>query len=238
MAVITSIRPGRWNSTATWDTSTIPGTNDTVHIKHDITIDLPDPDPVTGYYFIYAYAVYIEDGSLTVDDTVTYADQILVTFYRIYLSRRLNDTRLVRLDGLRFYGGRIVPAISCIKPGDDGYPDTPTIEENLSSKNILFSDPGWIGMSAKLQDITPEGCGRAYARKVSNNVRYMTVTVRIRNSSNFKALGSLYRMAEGPFQVLLVTNAAIIKGHIETIAPDAGSVGQEYISVRITVAEG
>ena len=237
MTVINSIQAGKWNSTATWDTSTIPTLSDTVHIKHDVTIDLPDPDPDTGYYFIDASTVYIDDGSLTVDDTVTYNNEIFVSFYRIYLTRLLNDGRRVRLDGLRFFDKRMIPTLSCIKPGDDGFPETPMLQES-SAKNVIFSDPGYFGAGSKLQDITPEGCGRAHVRKVANNVRYMTVTIRIRNSKNVHLLGSLYRMAEGPFQVLLVTNTCLIKGYIETIAPDPASVGQEYISVRVTVAEG
>ena len=235
MTVINSIQPGKWNSTATWDTSTIPTLSDTVHIKHDVTIDLPEP--VNTQYFIYANTVYIDDGSLTVDDTVTYNDEIYVTFNNVYLTRLLNDGRRVRLDGLRFFDGRMIPTLSCIKPGDDGFPETPMLQENYT-KNVIFSDPGYFGAGAKLQDITPEGCGRAHVRKVANNVRYMTVTIRFRGNRCARYLGSLYRMAEGPFQVLLVTNTCLIKGYIETVAPDPASVGQEYISVRVTIAEG
>lgn len=229
MTVITSIQAGAWHSTATWDTSTVPTVSDTVRIKHDVVIDHPNDPPNN---IVYANTVYIDDGSLTVADTVNYTDQIPVSFNHVYLTRLLNDGRRVRLDGLRFLA--VTPSLSCVKPGDDGFPATPTIEE---SPSVIFSDPGYFGAGSKLQDITPEGCGRAHVRKVANNVRYMTVTLRIDGKRPY-ILGSLYRMAEGPFQVLLVTNTCLIKGHIETIAPDPSSVGTEFISVRVTVAEG
>ena len=60
--------------------------------------------------------------------------------------------------------------------------------------------------------------------------------VHIRKDKGNK-IGLLYRMAELPFQVLAVTNSAIIKGYIEAITP-VDSVGKEYRSFRISIAEG
>jgi len=45
-------------------------------------------------------------------------------------------------------------------------------------------------------------------------------------------------MAQGPFQVLLVTHTCLIKGFIENVTPDPASVGKEYVTVKVTIAEG
>lgn len=223
MAAITSAQAGDWNTAATWDSGTIPTAEDTVTINHAVT--------VAASFTALTVTIGI-GGSLTVADSFNHATQITATVGQFQLIRQLDDTRTVRLDGVLFSGTR--PSISA--GGSDDLPPTLGIVQD-DSRNIIIADPGYIGTSAKLQDINPEGCGRAYARKIANSVRYLTTTVRIRASMPH-FLGMLYRLAEGPYQVLMVTDRAIIKGHIETIAPDQSAVGTEYITVRVTVAEG
>lgn len=227
MATITSVvGGGSWNTTATWSTGTVPTAADDVIIASPVTIPA-----MTAY----AHSILIvSGGSLTVDPTNHLTTDTVLECGIWELARVLDDTREVRLDGVLLRG--VTPCISCATPVGDNLPFTGNLSQD-TARNIIITDPGYIGVSAKLQDITPEGCGRAYARKVSNAVRYLTVTVRIR-ATKPHYLGMLYRMAEGPFQVLLVTDRAIIKGHIETMVPDQASVGTEYISVRVTVAEG
>lgn len=223
MAAIASVANGDWNTAATWDSGTIPTAADTVTITHAVT--------VAASFTALTVTIGI-DGSLTVADTFDHSTQITATVSEFLLIRQLDDARTVCLDGVLFAG--IKPSITAC--GSDDLPSTLGIVQN-TARDIVITDPGYIGTSAKLQDINPEGSGRAYARKVSNSVRYLTVTVRIRASMPHY-LGMLYRLAEGPFQVLMVTDRAIIKGHIETVAPDQSAVGTEYISVRVTVAEG
>lgn len=223
MTAITSVADGDWNTAATWDSGTVPTAEDTVVILHAVT--------VAASFTALTVTIGI-DGSLTVADSFDNATQITATVEEFILVRQLDDGRTVRLDGVLFSGTR--PSISA--GGSDDLPPTLGIVQDTNG-NILISDPGYIGTQAKLQDVNPEGCGRAYSRKVANSVRYLTTTVRIRASMPH-FLGMLYRMAEGPYQVLLVTDRVLIKGHIETIAPDQSAVGTEYISVRVTVAEG
>ena len=223
MAAIASVQDGDWNTASTWGSGTVPTAVDTVTITHAVT--------VAASFTALTVTIGI-DGSLTVADSFNHATQITATVEEFMLTRQLDDARTVRLDGVLFSG--VKPSISA--GGSDDLPPTLGIVQG-DNRDIIITDPGYIGTSAKLQDINPEGCGRAYARKTANSVRYLTTTVRIRASMPH-FLGMLYRMAEGPYQVLLVTDRAIIKGHIETIAPDQSAVGTEYITVRITVAEG
>ena len=222
-AIIETAQDGDWNTAGTWTGGTIPTAADNATIKHAVTV---------AANFTAEVVTIDEGGSLTVADTVDYSQQITATVGQFQMVRQLNDARIVRLDGVLFSGTR--PSISA--GGSGGLPPTLGLVQD-TARNIIITDPGYIGTQAKLQDMTPEGSGRAYARKVSNSVRYLSTVVRIRASMPHY-LGILYRLAEGPFQVLLVTDRAIIKGHIETIAPDQSAVGTEYISLRITVAEG
>lgn len=223
MAAIASVQAGDWNTASTWSSGTIPTAMDTVTITHAVT--------VAASFTALTVTIGI-DGSLTVADTFDHATQITAAVGEFQMLRQLDDKRTVRLDGVLFSG--TVPSISA--GGSDDLPPTLGIVQD-TNRNIIIADPGYIGTSAKLQDINPQGCGRAYARKTANSVRYLTTTVRIRASMPHY-LGILYRLAEGPYQVLMVTDRAIIKGYIETIAPDQSAVGTEYITVRITVAEG
>lgn len=146
--------------------------------------------------------------------------------------RFVNDNMPFRLDGATL---KIPTGIySKIYDGDDPFPPTADV---TSSEGIIIEDPGYFSQTTTLQDVKPEGCGEAYARKVSNNVRFLTFNVRIPHTKLW-ALRSLYAMASGPFQVVAITDSCVIKGFIETVAPDPSSVGKEFITVKVTVAEG
>lgn len=223
MTTIYSQADGDWSDTATWDTGTVPTASDTVSIRHAVTVSA---DFTAG-------TISIVGGSLTVKAIYAYGSLITGTVGDWNLTAVLNDTRTVRLDGVMLTGHD--PKVSCIIT-ENGHEVAREVKQN-DDRDVIITDPGYIGTSATLQDIKPEGSGRAYARKIANGVRYLTVTIRIRASMPHY-LGRLYRMAESPYQVLLVTDRSIIKGYIETIAPDQAAVGTEYISVKVTVAEG
>lgn len=221
---IETAQDGDWNNDATW-LGPVPTAMDEAIIKHKVTV---------SNNFTAALVSIKEGGSITTKQNQflgTVPIKAIVERWRI--SRTINDTRTVRLDGVLFEGTR--PSIGCEGVGDS-LPWTTTVYQD-DNRDVIIADPGYIGTQAKLQDMTPEGSGRAYARKVSNSVRYLSTVIRVRSSTP-QYLEYLYRLAEGPYQVLLVTDRAIIKGHIETIAPEQSAVGTEYISVRITVAEG
>ena len=108
---------------------------------------------------------------------------------------------------------------------------------------VIIDDSGIYNQSATLMDVKPEGCGKAYARKVSNMVRYLTLTVRIQRGATSPytdavMVADLYRMAQSPYQVLAYNGSCMIKGYIETIAYDPASVGTAYHVMKVTVAEG
>lgn len=221
---IETAQDGDWNDNSTW-VGPVPTAMDEAIIKHHVTV---------SQNFTAALVSIQAGGSITTKpNRYVGSVPIRAIVERWRLSRVINDKRTVRLDGVLFDGTR--PSIGCEGVGDD-LPWTTTLYQD-NNRDLIITDPGYIGASAKLQDINPEGCGRAYARKIANSVRYLTTTIRIRASTP-QYLEILYRLAEGPYQVLLVTDRAIIKGHIETIAPDQSAVGTEYITVRITVAEG
>lgn len=220
---IETAQDGDWNNASTW-MGRVPSAMDEAIIKHNVTV---------SNNFTAALVSIKEGGSITTKQNRFVGPTIKAIVERWRLTRTINDKRTVRLDGVLFEGTR--PSIGCEGTGDD-LPWTTTLYQD-NNRDLIITDPGYIGTSAKLQDVNPEGCGRAYARKVSNSVRYLTTTVRIRASTP-EYLEYIYRMAEGPYQVLLVTDRAIIKGHIETVVPDQSAVGTEYISVRVTVAEG
>ena len=230
MATIVTQQAGDWNTASTWAGGTIPGENDTVWITESVTFSTS----ITAKY-IYIFP----GGSLSVDETgVTMPNPGTASFDRMMLYRVLNDNRRINLDGIRLDPDRIVPELSCGKRtvDADSFPVTSALAEEGDGK-VIIDDPGFISSSAILRDIKPEGCAPAYAEKVSNAVRYITVTIHIK-ATDMRPLISLYRMAKGPFQVLLVTRTCIIKGFIESVVPDPASVGKEYITVKVTVTEG
>jgi len=221
MATLTSVQNGDWNVASTWDGGTIPTSSDTVNIDHVVTISAG----------AVANNIVINTGSLI--ETANYHTKITLTVNKIEINRLLNDDRTVRLDGITVIIKH--PTITSIGIRQiDGLPTTYGVysEDNT----VIIDDPGVFGFSAQMQDIKPEGCARAYARKVSNGVRYMNVVVHIKND-RCDIMGQLYRMAENPFQVLAVTKSSLIKGFIEAITP-VDSVGKEYRTFRVSIAEG
>lgn len=221
---ITSVQDGDWNTASTWDSGTVPTAEDNVYIDHNVTV---------GADFVAGTITVASTGSLTVASTWTQQTPITGTFTTLTMDRILSDNRRVNLDGVQLIG--VKPSISSDAVGGDGWPATYALIED--NENIIIDDPGFLSSSSQMQDIKPEGVAHAYARKVSNAVRYMTLTVKIR-STKLNYLGTLYRMQQGPHQVLAVTHSCIIKGHIETVVPEASSIGREYLSVRLTIAEG
>lgn len=222
MASIYTVKAGSWSDSSVWNTGTVPTEDDDVTIMHAITID---GNASAGILTIDT------GGSLTTDTNPLTTSYTMKATY-INMARTLNDTRVVRLDGMTL--SITSPSITSIGNGD-GLPITQGVTETPEA--VIFDDPGVPGYSAQMKDITPEGgCVRAYARKVSNGVRYLSITVRIR-SNNGAMMGQLYRMAELPYQVLAVTYSSIIKGHIEAITP-VESTGKEYRTFRVSIAEG
>ena len=229
MATIVTRSAGDWNDVNTWLGGVIPTAADDASIY----------DAVTFSTSITARNIYIyPGGSLSVDEgAATIPSPGTASFEEMILYRTLDDARRVNLDGIILDPDRVLPCLSCTKipSSADTFPVTPPVVE---SNNIIIDDPGFISSSAILRDIKPEGCSPAYAEKVSNAVRYLTVTIHIKSEDINYGLTSLYRMARGPFQVLLVTHSCVIKGYVESVVPDPASVGKEYVAVKVTVTEG
>lgn len=223
MSVITTAQDGEWTSASTWTGGTVPGAGDTAQIQHRVHI-LP-----TGN--INVDTIIIDGGGIVAEaETQTYIADYYVNANHFFYRRYINDTMPLRLDGAHL---GITPGIYCTPVPSDGFEPT----YNLTQANFIIEDPGYFSQTTTLQDVKPEGCGKAYARKVSNNVRFLTFNVRIPQDKRW-GLRYLYLLAEGPFQVVAITDSCLIKGHIETVAPDPSSVGKEYISVKVTIAEG
>ena len=223
MSTITSAQDGDWNTAATWVGGTVPTSADTVVIEHAVTIKSNATADI----------IKIQAGSLTAADDWDMSSAVTLTCTKMEMARLLNDTRRVRLDGITLIIG--APSITASGTlAGDGWPT------NLGLFNaegeVLIDDPGILAYSAQMQDIKPEGIAHAYARKTGNAVRYMTLVVQIRANKG-QLIGRLYRMAEGPFQVLAVSYSSVIKGYIEAITP-VDSVGKEYRAFRVSIAEG
>lgn len=216
-----ALTDGYWDDAAIWSQGTVPTAEDDVDIGANVKIRTDAT----------AKSIKITNGSLTADTTTSGASALTLTVGKITMSRMLNDNRVVRLDGINL----IIASPSITAEGSATFPNTSTGVMS-SEGEVIIDDPGLYGFSAQMQDIKPEGCARAYARKVSNGVRYLNVVVHIRKDKS-NIVGQLYRMAENPFQVLTTTNSAVIKGFIEAISP-VDSVGKEYRSFRVSIAEG
>ena len=213
-----TVQDGSWNDTATWDGGVLPTVSDVADIRHRVTLD----DDVTAK----AAAVYIRPtGSLIRTGRGARRLQCpgMIRLYRTLDDRRTVDLTGVLLDGIK-------PSISCAESA--GVPEIYEL-----ANYVIFGDPGYYGTGAILRDVKPEGCTPAYAEKVSNTVRYLTIPLMI-NASSPHYIATIYDMAQGPYQVLAVTPTCAIKGFIENITPDPASVGKEYISLKITIAEG
>lgn len=218
MALVTSAQDGSWNATSTWDAGRLPTVEDVVDIKHRVTLD----DTLA----FKALNIRISPtGSLIRTGGGVRRLQCSGT---IRLYRTLNDRRTVDLTGVELEG--ITPSISCTE--NTGVPEVTEL-----AGFVVIGDPGYYGTGAILRDIKPEGCAPAYAEKVSNTVRYLTIPVMVKASAPYY-IATLYDMAAGPYQVLAVTYSCAIKGYIESIVPDPASVGKEYITLKITIAEG
>lgn len=226
MATISSVQPGDWNVTTTWDSGTVPTSADTVQVKHAVHFSAS----------IKAHYIHIwPGGSLTTTKGCALED-LEADFVLMDLWRELDDRRRIDLDGVKL-SDNVQPSITCGNyTGADGYPIMHDLVDD-GTGGIIIDDPGFLSSTAILRDIKPEGCAAAYAEKVSNAVRYITATIHIK-ASDLAPLGYLYRMARSPFQVMLVTHSIVIKGFIESVVPDAASVGKEYITVKVTVTEG
>ena len=228
MVGMNTIRDGDWRDDSIWSEGYAPGPEDDVFIMHRVRID-----PRSAYT---VHNLAIQGGGLiaesepvgidTTESNYTFTAENFVFF------RFTNDNMPFRLDGATL--DLPTGIYSKIYDGDDPFPPTADV---TSSEGIIIEDPGYFSQTTTLQDVKPEGCGDAYARKVSNNVRFLTFNVRIPHTKLW-ALRSLYAMASGPFQVVAITDSCVIKGFIETVAPNPSSVGKEYITVKVTVAEG
>ena len=231
MATITTEQAGRWDDPATWTGGVIPTLADDVYLQHAVTLyNASTSTQVT----VSANSIYISArGALSVDRAST--GPITLECNIVQFVTVLDDTRIIDLDGVIFKGLR--PTISAIASAyaPELY-DPPVITDNGDGE-VIIADTGFMSATAMLRDIKPEGCGRAYAEKISNGVRYHTLIIKIKYTS-LHILRALYRMAENPLQVLAITPSCAIKGWIESVTPDPSSVGAEYITVRVTITEG
>ena len=219
------VKSGPWSEDATWGTiqGHPPTETDTVLINqgHTITIDTN----------IKVKQITLARGGLLVADDTTPTIEVTDG---IELSRKLQPMPF-RLDGAT------IKAPACLgaeAPGTaDGFPITYMITDGAG---IIIDDTGIYNASATLQDIKPEGCSRAYARKLSNAVRYLTMTVRIQrgHADEQKHLRDIYLWAELPFQIIGMNGSCAIKGYVESVVYDRASIGTAYHVLQVTIAEG
>ena len=219
---------GPWSEGATWQPlqEHPPGENDTVLINqgHTITIDTD----------VKVKKITLARGGLLVADDTTPTIEVTDG---IELSRNLQPMPF-RLDGATIKTPACLGARSD-SIASDGFPKTYMITAT-DGAGIIIDDTGVYNASATLQDIKPEGCARAYARKVSNAVRYLTMTVRIQrgHADEQKHLRDIYLWAELPFQIIGMNGSCAIKGYVESVVYDRASIGTAYHVLQITIAEG
>lgn len=209
MATVTTAQAGPWEDSATWG-GLVPSEDDDAIIFHDVTVSTSHT--VAGITF--------DGGGITVAPSANLPDAGIILAVGS-VSFVPSEGHLVRMDG-----GRIATA-PCIV-------GTYSLVEDHAK--IIIDDGGPVGLSAQMMDMTPEGWAPAYARRVSNNVRYQSITIHIR-ADCLGLVGKLMRMADRPEQVIAITNSAVIKGHIENLAP-VTDAGREYLTYRVTIAEG
>lgn len=221
------VKSGPWSEDATWGPiqGHPPTEADTVLINlgHTITIDTN----------IKVKQITLADGGLLVADDTTPTIEVTDG---LVLTRRLRPMPF-RLDGATIKAPACLGA-KAIETAD-GFPVTYMITETDGS-GIIIDDTGVFNASATLQDIKPEGCSRAYARKIGNAVRYLTMTVRIQrgHADEQKHLRDIYLWAELPFQIIGMNGSCAIKGYVESVVYDKASIGTAYHVLQITIAEG
>lgn len=227
MSKFIPVKSGAWSEDATWGPvqGHPPGENDTVLINlgHTITIDTD----------IKVKKITLAWGGLLVADDTTPTIEVTDG---LVLTRSLRPLPF-RLDGAT------IKAPACLgakaSEASDGFPQTYMITATDGS-GIIIDDTGVFNASATLQDIKPEGCSRAYARKIGNAVRYLTMTVRIQrgHADEQKHLRDIYLWAEMPFQIIGINGSCAIKGYVESVVYDKASIGTAYHVLQITIAEG
>ena len=221
------VKSGPWSEDATWGPiqGHPPGETDTalINLGHTITIDTD----------IKVKGITLANGGLLVADDTTPTIEVTDG---IVLTRNLRPMPF-RLDGAT------IKAPACLgakyTETADGFPKTYMITET-DGAGIIIDDTGIYNASATLQDIKPEGCSRAYARKIANAVRYLTMTVRIQrgHADEQKHLRDIYLWAELPFQIIGMNGSCAIKGYVESVVYDKASIGTAYHVLQITIAEG
>ena len=226
MSTITTAQAGAWSDTSTWTGGALPTAEDDAEINHAVTISAD----------FYAKNILIKaGGSLSVDPSYAMGTAITAHFMTMTMERKLDDDRRIRLDGIRLDPDTVKPSISCIGTyAGDGFPTTGTLTG--SPGRIIIEDSGFYASSAGLRDIRPEGCAPAYTEKTTNMVRYINIPVQIAQA-DLHLLGQLYRMAQGPHQVLAVTHSCVLKGYIESVSPQTVT-GANFIRVQVSIAEG
>lgn len=231
MANIQNRQDGPWNDINTWVGGVVPTQGDTALIYHTVEI--------TGTCKAKEIILVESGGGLTTDpdsqpDDIPklYTDAMSLRAGLTPAPLRLDGVDLRKLDGspLAFIGNQAV------QEGTWGY--TEMLQNGTNG--VIIDDTGIFNASTTLQDIKPEGCGRAYARKIGNAVRYLTMTVRISRTEEASPayVRYLYQWAEGPAQVIASNGSCVIKGYMESVVYDQASIGTAYHVFRITVAEG
>ena len=231
MTTLTTYTDGNWSDTTIWyvtEEGVNPHAyNDVPHAEDDVRITkriVVDTDAVCNDLSIR------EGGELVGPGTMDSASLTVGGDVELRASLRPAE---VRLDGVRIsskhFIGVVGSGMAMLTDGEDAV--------------VIIDDSGIYNQSATLMDVKPEGCGKAYARKVGNMVRYLTMTVRIQRGATSPytdavMVADLYRMAQSPYQVLAYNGSCMIKGYIETIAYDPASVGTAYHVMKVTVAEG
>ena len=175
MATITSAQSGKWNQTSTWTGGVVPTAGDRVEVYHTITIE---GTCRASYLIIYPGGGLINSPDLAISTSLYIG--VMIGY------DRTSTPAPFRLDGIPILWSNGKPYTVLGNIGEyntDGYPTTNRIE---GGNYAIIDDTGIFNASATLQDIKPEGSARAYARKVSNAVRYLTMTVRIQRGTPYE----------------------------------------------------
>lgn len=231
MTTLTTYSDGNWSDTTIWYVTEegvtpyayndVPQEDDDVRITKRIVVDT---DAVCNDLSIREGGELVGPGTMASASLTVGGDAELMATLK---------PAEVRLDGVRISSKHFIGVV--------GSGMAMLTDDNDAV--VIIDDSGIYNQSATLMDVKPEGCGKAYARKVSNMVRYLTLTVRIQRGvtspyTDAVMVADLYRMAQSPYQVLAYNGSCMIKGYIETIAYDPASVGTAYHVMKVTVAEG